>query len=67
LRAPDHVLKQYTSTSPDIESDRFCTDVRRTLSFVMIVPPESVFGNSCQKSLVYTCSSSNLNVWETVE
>jgi hypothetical protein len=67
LRAPDHVLKQYTSTSPDVESDRFCTDVRRTLSFVMTVPPESVFGNNCQKPLVYTRSSSNLNMWETVE
>jgi hypothetical protein len=67
LTAPDHVLKQYTSTSPHVESDRFCTDVRRTLSFVLTVPPESVFGNDCQKPLVYTRSASNLNAWETVE
>jgi hypothetical protein len=62
LQVPDDVLLSVTSTSPDQESDRFCTNFRRTLSFVNTVPPETVFENNLP--LVYARSSDNLNQWE---
>ena len=64
LHAPDEVLLHATSTSPECESDRFCSDLKRTLSFVNTVPPEQVFGNEQKKPLIYSRSASNLNEWE---
>jgi Protein N-terminal asparagine amidohydrolase len=61
LDVPDDVLLTFTSTSPDQESEHFCTNFRRTLSFVNTVPPETVFGHG--RPLVYTRSSTNLNEW----
>jgi hypothetical protein len=61
LTVPDDVLLSVTSTSPDEESDQFCTNFRRTLSFVNTVPPETAFANG--KPLVYSRSASNMNEW----
>lgn len=63
LHVPDQVLLEYTSTSPDCESDRFCSDLRRTVSFVNTVDSRHVFGDDCQRPLVYTRSAHNLNEW----
>jgi len=65
LKVPDPVLLQVTSTSPQYESERFCTDLRRTLSFVNTVPAHQVFGGQ-QKPLVYSRSSNAMNEWEPV-
>jgi hypothetical protein len=61
LTVPDDVLLSVTSTSPDEESDQFCTNFRRTLSFVNTVPSETAFANG--KPLVYSRSGSNMNEW----
>jgi hypothetical protein len=61
LHVSDDVLLSVTSTSPDQESDQFCTNFRRTLSFVNTVPPETAFANG--KPLVYSRSASNMNEW----
>lgn len=61
LHVPDDVLLSVTSTSPDQESDQFCTNFRRTLSFVNTVPSETTFANG--KPLAYSRSTSNLNEW----
>lgn len=65
LKVSDPVLLQVTSTSPQYESDRFCSDLRRTLSFVNTVPAQQVFQD--QKPLVYSRSSNALNEWEPVK
>lgn len=44
LQKPNDVLKQITSTSPDLEDEHFCTGVRRTLSWLQLVPSQEVFG-----------------------
>lgn len=72
LKVPDPVLLKVTSTSPDYESDRFCNDLRRTLSFVNTVPVNQVFGGTVtgskqqqqQQPLRYSRSSGALNAWE---
>jgi hypothetical protein len=64
LNAPDPILKQITSTSPDYESDRFCSDIRRTVSFLNRVPSWQVFGQCGSRPLVFTRSSGNLHDWE---
>jgi hypothetical protein len=61
LDVPDDVLLAVTSTSPDQESDQFCTNFRRTLSFVNTVPPETTFANGMP--LVYSRSATNFNEW----
>jgi hypothetical protein len=67
LTVSDDVLLMVTSTSPDQESDSFCTNFRRTLSFVNTVPPEAVFDFENNQPLVYTRSSDNLNDWEAAK
>jgi hypothetical protein len=74
LHIPDQLLLQVTSTSPDHESERFCSDLRRTLSFLQEVPSQDVFGQCGSRPLVYTRSVSvgggtsslchNTNQWE---
>ena len=64
LQVPDEVLLSVASTSPEHESDEFCTKFRRTLSFVNTVPPESVFGEAHDRPLVYVRSAGDLNAWE---
>jgi hypothetical protein len=65
LHVPDKVLLSVASTSPEHESEEFCTNFRRTLSFVNSVSAESVFGQGQdQKPLVYVRSAGDLNTWE---
>jgi Protein N-terminal asparagine amidohydrolase len=64
LHVPDSILLDVTSTSPRHESDNFCSNFRRTLSFINAVPPDTVFGHGARKRpLVYTRSAANLHEW----
>ena len=51
LYLSDEVLLQVTSTSPDVEEEGFCDDVRSTARFVLEVPCYKVFGPHLNKSL----------------
>ena len=62
LEVPDEVLLSVASTSPEHESRDFCSNFRRTLSFVNTVPAETVFED--KKPLVYVRSTGDLNEWE---
>ena len=62
LQVPDEVLLSVASTSPENESSEFCSNFRRTLSFVNTMPSTAVFGGN--KPIVYTRSASALNEWE---
>ena len=70
LNVPDQVLKQVVSTSPEHESERFCSDLRRTLSFINTVPSKSIFGGTDNpKPLVFrrrsaSVGSSSVHEWE---
>lgn len=67
LNVPDPILKRVASTSPECESDRFCSDLRRTVSFINSVPSTQVFGSCKTKPLMYQRASSsmgNLHDWE---
>ena len=64
LQVPDPVLLQVTSTSPEHESERFCSDLRRTLSFVNAVPSSQIFSGN--KPLKYSRSTTALNEWVAV-
>ena len=61
LQVSDDVLLQVTSTSPQCESDRFCSDLRRTLSFVNTTTSADIFSQS--RPLTYSRSSQKLNEW----
>lgn len=64
LQVPDPILLQVTSTSPHCESSRFCSDMRRTVSFLNRVPSDAVFRMG--QPLVYTRSkTAGLNDWES--
>jgi hypothetical protein len=66
LKLPDEILLQVASTSPECESEEFCTHVRKTLGFIKRVPSCEIFGKLCDKPLVYKRSKSihMLNEWE---
>ena len=53
LRLPDGILLQYTSTSPDVEDDEFCSRVRSTLRFIRDNSPEDFFGPNCNQPVLY--------------
>jgi Protein N-terminal asparagine amidohydrolase len=63
LRMPNDMLKQVTSTSPDLECENFCTEVRRSLSWLQLVPSEDVFGKQ-PHPLMYSRSASDVHQWE---
>lgn len=62
LQLPDHILLQFTSTSPDVEEDGFCDAVRSTLQFMIEVPCSKVFGPSADHSLVFLRKGAS-NTW----
>ena len=64
LRLPDHLMLQYTSTSPEVEDDKFCTRVRSTLAFIRDSKPEDIFGPECNQAVHY--SRSNKIHWNLV-
>mmetsp|Transcript_5974 Transcript_5974/g.6709 ORF Transcript_5974/g.6709 Transcript_5974/m.6709 type:complete len:596 (-) Transcript_5974:116-1903(-) len=53
LRLPDEILLQYTSTSPDVEEEGFCNDVRASLQFLQ--------QRSCEKDDGQKTFGTNLN------
>jgi hypothetical protein len=53
LKLPDSVLLKYTSTSPDCEEDDFCRCMRSTLKFLRDVPYQRIFGDKCDRTLVF--------------
>jgi protein N-terminal asparagine amidohydrolase len=53
LQLPDHVMLQFTSTSPDVEEPNFCTSVRSTLRYLLDVECTSVFGPSVDQPLIF--------------
>lgn len=58
----DEVLLQLTSTSPDVEEEGFCDDVRSMARFVLEVPCYKVFGRHLNKSLLFKRVGTS-NIW----
>lgn len=54
LSLPDHIMLQYTSTSPDVEEDDFCHRVRTTLRYIRSHQPEDVFGPEMNQPVQYS-------------
>lgn len=54
LSLPNHVMLQYTSTSPDVEEDDFCHRVRMTLRYIRAHQPEDVFGPEINQPVQYS-------------
>jgi len=67
LRLPDHIMLQYTSTSPEVEKKNFCDNVRRTLRFIKLYKWQSIFGKDCKRSLVFRRVGLANNEWEQVK
>jgi Protein N-terminal asparagine amidohydrolase len=68
LSVSDAILLNVASTSPEQESDTFCSNFRRTLSFVNSIQPDTVFGRGMgMRPLVYTRSAANLHEWIITE
>lgn len=53
IELPDHLVLQFTSTSPDVEEDGFCASVRSTLRYLLEVPCTEAFGLSVNQPLVF--------------
>ena len=53
LKLNDRALLNSTSTSPDVEEDGFCDNVRRSLRFLQEVSCEQVFGRHVDQRLVF--------------
>ena len=65
LQMPNDVLKKVTSTSPELEGEHFCTSMRRTLSWLQLVPSDDVFGKQHQsRPLRYSRSAMDVHQWE---
>jgi hypothetical protein len=64
LKLPDHLLLQFTSTSPDVEEWGFCDDVRSTLQFMIDVPCSKVFGPSADHSLFFLRKGASNTCWK---
>ena len=54
LSLPDHIMLQYTSTSPDVEEDDFCHRVRTTLRYIRAYRPEDIFGPEINQPAQYS-------------
>ena len=53
LTLPDETLLSCLSTSPDVEEEDFCDELRRTFSFMLRVCCHSVFGEDLSKPVQY--------------
>eukprot|EP00978_Attheya_sp_CCMP212_P044746 scaffold320826_cov53-Attheya_sp.AAC.4 len=62
LNLPDKVLLQCTSTSPDVEHNDFCNNLRRTLTYMRYNDCKSLFGPDCAEPITYVRTESN--EWE---
>lgn len=67
LSLPDDIMLKYTSTSPDVEKDNFCDNLRRTLLFIQRVRWWDIFGPDCDKPAVFKRSGVKGNDWMFVE
>merc|ERR1712232_546497 len=54
LSLPDHEMIQYISTSPKVENDNYCSNMRQTLDFIQEYKWSMIFGNDCSTSLSLT-------------
>mmetsp|Transcript_8603 Transcript_8603/g.10864 ORF Transcript_8603/g.10864 Transcript_8603/m.10864 type:complete len:702 (+) Transcript_8603:142-2247(+) len=61
LKLPDDVMLQYTSTSPDVEAEEYCSLVREQFQFIMNVRVENVFG--CKGDRIALVYDSDGNGW----
>ena len=69
LQVTDAVLLQLASTSPAHESDQFCSNIRRTVSFLNTTSAAQVFGKDCVQPLVFQRTAEQgpqQNEWEAV-
>jgi len=67
LRLPDDIMIRYTSTSPQVEEDDFCTNVRQTLRYMRTIESSMVFGVGLDQPLTYrrqrSCDGTLTNDW----
>jgi len=66
MNLPDDLMLQYTSTSPDVEKDNYCDNVRSTLRFLLNEKWRDYFGSKCDKPLVFRRSVKNVNEWQRI-
>ena len=62
IALPDEILLEYTSTSPSVEEEDFCSTVRATLRFLLEVPSARIFGRLCDRTLRFA-RHSHSNEW----
>jgi hypothetical protein len=62
LNLPDELLLQCCSTSPRVEEDDFCNDLRATLQLLRAAPCARFFGRNHNQALVLQ-RSTKTNVW----
>mmetsp|Transcript_24860 Transcript_24860/g.34739 ORF Transcript_24860/g.34739 Transcript_24860/m.34739 type:complete len:457 (+) Transcript_24860:53-1423(+) len=58
LRLPDEIMIRYTSTSPQVEENDFCANVRQTLRYMRNIQSSMVFGVGMDQPLTYRRQSS---------
>ncbi|KAG7355475.1 asparagine amidohydrolase [Nitzschia inconspicua] len=63
LTLSDDDLVQYTSTSPDVEEDGFCQDVRASMKFLLQQHPYMIFGRKLDQPLVFS-RTHHANEWK---
>jgi len=62
LSLPDHEMIKYISTSPLVEKDNYCANMRQTLMFIQEYKWSIIFGNGCNTSLSFRRTGNN--EWE---
>ena len=60
LKLPDSVLLQCTSTSPDVEEDDFCDNIRKSLRFMLNHKSHEIF----VQPLFFCREDSSSNLWK---
>lgn len=64
LQLPDEILLEYISTSPEIEEEDFCRDVRTILRFLKDNSWYDFFGPQCDVSIMYNrCKGQSIDKW----
>ena len=66
MRLPDALMLQYTSTSPDVEKDNFCHNIRQTLRFMQRENWTTFFGSNCDQPAMYRRDGLNGNKWKHI-
>lgn len=60
LKLPDSVLLQCTSTSPDVEEDDFCYNIRKSLRYMLNHKSHEIFA----QPLIFRREDSSSNIWK---